>query len=256
MSVDSVNLNNINKIRINTPKNTANSTEQKKNGNMLLLGSLAALALISGGIYLATRGHNSKAIKTVANETANNTGNLIKRGITPELIEDTEIRNIIKDINTNSFTDCSTASDVYFYSNKLKSTFFKKLLERFVNCKSPSELCKAVDELSAKKYNIPEKAVGEVENNIDLKHLIEATNKEGRVKIAIEEDSTPQKKVATFLSASLEDQKIRLLDQYIYSNIRTSSGRHLTQVEKKDRIEETYEYIMKELKLTWDFLNG
>lgn len=257
MSVTAINsiFNNINKntnTSDNTPKNTVNSTEQKKNGNMLLLGSLAALAL-GGGIYLATRGRNSKAMQTAANETANNARNLIKRKVNPELIEDTELRNIIKDIDTE-IKDFSTHTYFYIYINKLKGNLYKKLLGRFINYKSPSELREAVEELSAKKYNIPEKAVGELANNIDFKLLTEGINGD-RVKIAFEENSTQQKKAATILSACAERSRIRLLDL-----INNSAGifphKSLTQAEKNNLIEKSYEEIIKELKISFDFLNS
>lgn len=78
-----------------------------------------------------------------------------------------ELRNLIKNLNNKEiadFSDKHTATTyLYIYESSLKAAFYKKLLERFVNCKIPSELLKAVEELSAKKYNIPEEAVGKLQ---------------------------------------------------------------------------------------------
>ncbi len=168
-----------------------------------------------------------------------------------------ELRNIIKNLNNKEIADFSdkhiATTYLYIYESSLKAAFYKKLLERFVNCKTPSELLKAVEELSAKKYNIPEEAVGKVADNILLDKIIESINSQGRVKIAIEENSTLPKKVATILSASIEDTKIRLLNLIdIVAGIKPNT----TQVEKNNRIEKSYKYIMEEIKRTYDFLNG
>lgn len=198
----------------------------------------------------------------VTNETATQSINAIKRKINPELIEDKELRQVIEKLDSGSTANFaneynSTAS-VILYIDQMESKLYKTLIERFANYQSPSELSKAVNELSAKKYDIPVKALENCADNIDFEHVLNYLNDPNimgnrKSKIVLPKDVKPEEKLRIILNTIAESTKERLMARIEFNLPNRYSN--ATQDEKTEMIEKSYTYILKELKTTRDFLS-
>lgn len=198
----------------------------------------------------------------VINETATQSINAIKRKINPELIEDKELRQVIEKLDSGSTANFANEynSTAFFiqYIGQMKSKFYTTLIKRFADYQSPSELSKAVNELSAKKYDIPVKALENCADNIDFEHVLNYINNpyimgNRKSKIVLPKDVTPEEKLRIVLNAVAEQTKERLMSTIEFSLPNRYSN--ATQDEKTEMIEKSYTYILKELKMTRDFLS-
>ena len=221
-----------------------------------LIGLGAAAAIVIGGIlvkrHLDSQRVNGlvKSVQTT-NEIASRTGNVIKRKINPELIEDKE-RKVIEELNCENVADFANKDDSTFYLasyiDKMERNLYRNYLERFANYKSPSELYNAVEELNTKKCNISAKALENCADNIDFERILE----DRKVKIVFPEDSTPQEKLRIILNKSTEDCKKRLMVRI--RSLIPAIDANATQAEKTKIIEKYYTSIITNLKETLDFL--
>ena len=198
----------------------------------------------------------------VTNETATQSINAIKRKINPELIEDKELRQVIEKLDSGSTAnfanEYNSTAFVILYIGQMKSKLYKTLIERFANYQSPSELSKAVNELSAKKYDIPVKALENCADNIDFGYVLNYLNNPNimrhlKSKIVLPKDVKPEEKLRIVLNAVAESTKERLIATIEFSLPNRYSN--ATQDEKTEMIEKSYKYILKELKMTRDFLS-
>lgn len=222
-----------------------------------LIGLGAAAAIVIGGIlvkrHLDSQSVNGlvKSVQTT-NETASQTGNVIKRKINPELIEDKDLRKVIEELNCENVADFANKDDSTFYLasyiDKMECNLYRNYLERFANYKSPSELYNAVEELNTKKCNISAKALENCADNIDFERILE----DRKVKIVFPEDSTPQEKLRIILNKSTEDCKKRLMVRI--RSLIPAIDANATQAEKTKIIEKYYTSIITNLKETLDFL--
>lgn len=222
-----------------------------------LIGLGAAAAIVIGGIlvkrHLDSQRVNGlvKSVQTT-NETASQTGNVIKRKINPELIEDKDLRKVIEELNCENVADFANKDDSTFYLasyiDKMECNLYRNYLERFANYKSPSELYNAVEELNTKKCNISAKALENCADNIDFERILE----DRKVKIVFPEDSTPQEKLRIILNKSTEDCKKRLMVRI--RSLIPAIDANATQAEKTKIIEKYYTSIITNLKETLDFL--
>ena len=222
-----------------------------------LIGLGAAAAIVIGGIlvkrHLDSQSVNGlvKSVQTT-NETASQTGNVIKRKINPELIEDKDLRKVIEELNCENVADFANKDDSTFYLasyiDKMERNLYRNYLERFANYKSPSELYNAVEELNTKKCNISAKALENCADNIDFERILE----DRKVKIVFPEDSTPQEKLRIILNKSTEDCKKRLMVRI--RSLIPAIDANATQAEKTKIIEKYYTSIITNLKETLDFL--
>ena len=222
-----------------------------------LIGLGAAAAIVIGGIlvkrHLDSQSVNGlvKSVQTT-NETASQTGNVIKRKINPELIEDKDLRKVIEELNCENVADFANKDDSTFYLasyiDKMERNLYRNYLERFANYKSPSELYNAVEELNTKKCNISAKALENCADNIDFERILE----DRKVKIVFPEDSTPQEKLRIILNQSTEDCKKRLMVRI--RSLIPAIDANATQAEKTKIIEKYYTSIITNLKETLDFL--
>lgn len=222
-----------------------------------LIGLGAAAAIVIGGIlvkrHLDSQRVNGlvKSVQTT-NETASQTGNVIKRKINPELIEDKDLRKVIEELNCENVADFANKDDSTFYLasyiDKMERNLYRNYLERFANYKSPSELYNAVEELNTKKCNISAKALENCADNIDFERILE----DRKVKIVFPEDSTPQEKLRIILNKSTEDCKKRLMVRI--RSLIPAIDANATQAEKTKIIEKYYTSIITNLKETLDFL--
>ena len=222
-----------------------------------LIGLGAAAAIVIGGIlvkrHLDSQRVNGlvKSVQTT-NETASQTGNVIKRKINPELIEDKDLRKVIEELNCENVADFANKDDSTFYLasyiDKMERNLYRNYLERFANYKSPSELYNAVEELNTKKCNISAKALENCADNINFERILE----DRKVKIVFPEDSTPQEKLRIILNKSTEDCKKRLMVRI--RSLIPAIDANATQAEKTKIIEKYYTSIITNLKETLDFL--
>lgn len=222
-----------------------------------LIGLGAAAAIVIGGIlvkrHLDSQSVNGlvKSVQTT-NETASQTGNVIKRKINPELIEDKDLRKVIEELNCENVADFANKDDSTFYLasyiDKMERNLYRNYLERFANYKSPSELYNAVEELNTKKCNISAKALENCADNINFERILE----DRKVKIVFPEDSTPQEKLRIILNKSTEDCKKRLMVRI--RSLIPAIDANATQAEKTKIIEKYYTSIITNLKETLDFL--
>lgn len=222
-----------------------------------LIGLGAAAAIVIGGIlvkrHLDSQSVNGlvKSVQTT-NETASQTGNVIKRKINPELIEDKDLRKVIEELNCENVADFANKDDSTFYLasyiDKMERNLYRNYLERFANYKSPSELYNAVEELNTKKCNISAKALENCADNINFERILE----DRKVKIVFPEDSTPQEKLRIILNKSIEDCKKRLMVRI--RSLIPAIDANATQAEKTKIIEKYYTSIITNLKETLDFL--
>ena len=198
----------------------------------------------------------------VINETATQSINAIKRKINPELIEDKELRQVIEKLDSGSTANFANERDSTFhvmrYIDQMESNLYKTLIERFANYQSPSELSKAVNELSAKKYDIPVKALENCADNIDFEHILNDLNDPNimgnrKSKIVLPKDVKPEEKLRIILNTIAESTKERLMAKIEFNLPNRYSN--ATQDEKTKMIEKNYTYILKELKSTLDFLS-
>lgn len=198
----------------------------------------------------------------VINETATQSMNAIKRKINPELIEDKELRQVIEKLDSGSTANFANERDSTFhvmrYIDQMESNLYKTLIERFANYQSPSELSKAVNELSAKKYDIPVKALENCADNIDFEHILNDLNDPNimgnrKSKIVLPKDVKPEEKLRIILNTIAESTKERLMAKIEFNLPNRYSN--ATQDEKTKMIEKNYTYILKELKSTLDFLS-
>lgn len=233
--------------------------ESKKgmtNPEKILVGLGAAAALVIGGIlvkkHLDSQCVNGlvKSVQTTT-ETANQTGNVIKK-ISPEFIEDKDLRKVIEELNCENVADFANKDDPTFYLNsyidRMERNLYINFLERFANYHSPSELYKAIEELNTKKCNISVKALENCADNIDFERLLESRE----VKIVFPKDSTPQEKLRIILNRSTEDCKKRLMDRI--KSLVPAIDVNALQTEKTKIIEKYYTKIITNLKETLDFL--
>lgn len=198
----------------------------------------------------------------VTNETATQSMNAIKRKINPELIEDKELRQVIEKLDSGSTANFANEQDSTFhvmrYIDQMESNLYKTLIERFANYQSPAELSKAVNELSAKKYDIPVKALENCADNIDFEHILNDLNDPNimgnrKSKIVLPKDVKPEEKLRIILNTIAESTKERLMAKIEFNLPNRYSN--ATQDEKTKMIEKNYTYILKELKSTLDFLS-
>lgn len=243
--------------------------ESKKgmtNPEKILVGLGAAAALVIGGIlvkrHLDSQCVNGlvKSVQTTT-ETANQTGNVIKK-ISPEFIEDKDLRKVIEELNCENVADFANKDDPTFYLNlyidRMERNLYINFLERFANYHSPSELYKAIEELNTKKYDIPVKALENCADNIDFEHVLNYINdpyimENRKSKIVLPKDVKPEEKLRIVLNAVAEQAKERLMATIEFSLPKRYSN--ATQDEKTEMIEKSYTYILKELKTTRDFLS-
>lgn len=257
MAIDALkNMQNAN-ISISKPNNIISEEkkpqiEQKKNGNALLLGSLAALA-IGGGIYLVTKGRGgSKAAKNLVNETANETKNVIKGKIDSSLVEDADLKKVIEELNFEEFSDISENHNYVRYVSRMTDKLHMNLLKRFSNYNSPAEFSKAFEELNTKKYNIPENAFDICTDNIHFEKLLESVNIDRKNKILFAQNQTPQEKLRVIFNAYAEDSRVRILNRMKFNLPGIDSA--ATQSERNNIIEKYHKYVIENLKETLDFL--
>lgn len=198
----------------------------------------------------------------VANETATQSKNAIKRKINPELIEDKELRQVIEKLDSGSTANFANEQDSTFhvmrYIDQMESNLYKTLIERFANYQSPSELSKAVNELSAKKYDIPVKALENSADNIDFERVLNDLNDPNlmgnrKIKIVLPKDVKPEEKLRIILNTIAESTKERLMAKIEFNLPNRYSN--ATQDEKTKIIEKNYTNILEELKMTRDFLS-
>ena len=193
----------------------------------------------------------------VTNETAAQTVNAIKRKINPELIEDKDLRKVIEKLDSDTSADFANKDNstycAYSYIGKLKKNLYITLLERFANYKSPSELSKAIDELSAKKYNISVKALENCADNVDFESILKSLNDNDlRSELVIPKDVEPQEKLRIILNTVAESSKERLMTRIKFHIPKIDSN--ATQAEKTEMIEKHYTEIVEDLKKTLEFL--
>ena len=233
--------------------------ESKKgmtNPEKILVGLGAAAALVIGGIlvkrHLDSQCVNGlvKSVQTTT-ETANQTGNVIKK-ISPEFIEDKDLRKVIEELNCENVADFANKDDPTFYLgsyiDKMERHLYRNYLERFTNYHSPSELYNAIEELNTKKCNISVKALENCADNIDFERLLEGR----KVEIVFPKDLTPQEKLRIILNRSTEDCKKRLMNRIkFYIPVIDANA---SQTEKTKIIEKYYTEIITNLKETLDFL--
>lgn len=221
-----------------------------------LIGLGAVAAIVIGGIlvkrHLDSQCVNGlvKSVQTTT-ETANQTGNVIKK-ISPEFIEDKDLRKVIEELNCENVADFANKDDPTFYLgsyiDKMERHLYRNYLERFTNYHSPSELYNAIEELNTKKCNISVKALENCADNIDFERLLEGR----KVEIVFPKDLTPQEKLRIILNRSTEDCKKRLMNRIkFYIPVIDANA---SQTEKTKIIEKYYTEIITNLKETLDFL--
>lgn len=271
-----------------TEKTVEMVDKEKSNAMKYMIGATALAAVIGLGIA-GRKGHLGEGVQKllggakksaddivesgekkggeilddVTNETATQSINAIKRKINPELIEDEELRQVIEKLDSGSAAnfanEYNSTAFVISYIRQMKSKLYKTLIERFANYQSPSELSKAVNELSAKKYDIPVKALENCADNIDFEYVLNYLNDPNIMrnlesKIVLPKDVKPEEKLRIVLNAVAEATKERLMAVIEFNLPNRYSN--ATQDEKTEMIEKSYTYILKELKMTRDFLSS
>ncbi len=238
-----------------TKKTVETADKEKSNAAKYMIGATALAAVIGLGIA-GRKGHLGEGVQRLLRGAKKSAS---ARNINPELIKDNELRKVIEKLDSDkvaNFADGNNPTlEVSKYIDEMRRNFGMTLVERFANYQSPSEFFKAADELRAKKYDIPVKALENYADNIDFEKLSEKINKTNSLtgvltRVVVPKNVKPQKKLRIILNAVAESEResfVQLIDDRI--DILT---RELFSPTQETLYKETVKYLKKLIKIIND----